>query len=155
MQSVSSNALPIVKPLTGRPHSHTLPSVGNTLAIMAARKNVLTILSANLRALMAESRDLTSSTRVATKAAIAQRTVNNLEHGRHDPHLSTIDAIAHAFNLEPYQLLCPAEERELFQVLRAWHVGTAQDRELLLAAAETVNRRHGSMAPLKAGTPHT
>jgi transcriptional regulator with XRE-family HTH domain len=123
---------------------------------MRNKRPILDVLAGNLRALMSDERHrvLSTSPKVAMRSGVAQRTVNNMQKGRHDPQLSTIEAIARAFNLSAYQLLCPSEDRDALKLLHAWQVGTASDRELLLAAAETVTRRHANHQP-KSSTPGT
>lgn len=146
---VSSNPLLVVKARRLFKVSTLLPIASNTLISMGGKKSAAAVLASNLRGLMADdrTRTLSSSPKVAARSGVAQRTVNNMEKARHDPHLSSIEAIARAFSLEPYQLLCPQDEKEFFQLVRAWHAGTPQERELLLAAAETVTRRHAAKAP--------
>jgi transcriptional regulator with XRE-family HTH domain len=110
---------------------------------MPSRHGTAAILAANLRALMLATFGRTSSPQVAKKSGVAQRTINNVEKGRFDPKLSTIDAIARVFGLEAYQLLCPVnEEKEFLRVAQAWQQADALGRELLAGAADTVIRRH-------------
>jgi transcriptional regulator with XRE-family HTH domain len=143
---VLSNPLLAVKRLDKALISYPLLRIGNRLLRGMGKKQALTVLAQNLRALMTGDSTLSSSPKLAAKSGVGQHTVNNLEKARHDPKLSTIEAIAHAFGLEVYQMLVPSDDRELLQVIRAWQQATPADRELVLAAAETIARRAASRA---------
>jgi transcriptional regulator with XRE-family HTH domain len=108
------------------------------------KKNILAVLGENLRRLMDAHPDLSSSPKMATKTGIAARTINNVENQRHDAKVGTVEAIAKAFGLQPYQLLCPTDDKEFFLVCKAWNLANESGRDLLLGAAETVIRRHGT-----------
>jgi transcriptional regulator with XRE-family HTH domain len=141
---VLSNTLLAVKRLDKRLISHPLLADGTSLLRSMGKKVALSLLATNLRALMKADADLSSSPKLAARSGVGQHTVNNLEKARHDPKLSTIEAIARAFGLEVYQLLVPSDDTAFLQVIRAWQQASPEDRELVLAAAETVARRAAS-----------
>jgi transcriptional regulator with XRE-family HTH domain len=118
------------------------------------KKSAIAVLAANVKLWMAEKFGRSSSPKLAAKSGVGQRTINNVEKARHDPKLSTIEAIARAFGIEPYQLLCPASEKEFLQVLAAWQHADQPGKELLLVAAETVMRRHGATDRLDKAPDH-
>lgn len=105
-----------------------------------SKKSVITILAENLRALMAATPALSSSPKVASKGGVSARTINNAEKARHDPKLSSVEAIARRFGLETYQLLIPSEDKDFFDLCRAWNQSNEVGRELMLGAAETALR---------------
>lgn len=65
------------------------------------------VLSANLKRLMAASEDLRTQAALGKKAKIDQRTVGRILNGEHSPQLKQIEAIAEAFDLLPWQILVP------------------------------------------------
>lgn len=79
------------------------------------------ILAENLAALMAAHKDLDSQPKVAaaTRGAIDQTTVGRVLKGQHSVQISTVEALAKAFDVEPYQLLIPGLNAKNPQVLRA------------------------------------
>jgi len=65
------------------------------------------VLSVNLKALMAASDSYKSQRQVAAKAGMDQRTVGRILNEEHSPTLVQLERLAGAFNLMPWQLLVP------------------------------------------------
>lgn len=108
------------------------------------KKSVIAVLAENLKALMSSTPDLSSSPKLARKAGVSARTVNNAENARHDPKLSSVEAIARAFGLDTHQLLTPAVDKSFLTLSSAWNEADELGRELMLNAAEIALRRaHG------------
>lgn len=108
------------------------------------KKSVIAVLAENLRALMAANPSLSSSPKMAKRSGVSARTVNNAGNARHDPKLSSVEAMAKSFGLEAYQLLVPSVEKKFLELCRAWNETDELGKELLVGAAETALRRaHG------------
>jgi DNA-binding XRE family transcriptional regulator len=110
------------------------------------KEKSLAVLAANLKALMERRPDLSSGAKLAKRSGIAQKTINNIENGRHDPKLSTVEALARAFNLRSHQLLCPTEEASFLVVAQAYAQTDDAGKHLLRLAAETLLKRDGDEA---------
>jgi transcriptional regulator with XRE-family HTH domain len=65
------------------------------------------ILAANLAALMAASKELTSQGKVGKRAGIDQRTVGRIRNQENPPTLEQVSKLAKAFGLEVWQLFVP------------------------------------------------
>jgi transcriptional regulator with XRE-family HTH domain len=63
------------------------------------------VLGANLTALMASNGDLNSNPKVSKKTGLGTGSVSRLRNGDVDANLSTLEKIAKAFELQPWQLL--------------------------------------------------
>ncbi|HZR03664.1 MAG TPA: helix-turn-helix transcriptional regulator [Burkholderiales bacterium] len=98
------------------------------------------ILAANLKRLMAGDPQLKSQRKLAEKCDVSQKGISNVLAERSDPQVSTIEKIAAAFKLEPYQLLLPSVDQSLLPIIQAYNLGDVA-RELLEIAAETARRR--------------
>lgn len=81
------------------------------------------ILAANLAALMAAHRKKALGTQTgvarATAGAVNQRTIGRILKGEHKAQIDTLEALAEAFGVEPYQLLVPGLNPRNPQVLRS------------------------------------
>ena len=85
---------------------------------------VQTILAANVRALMQANPSLKTQGAVADATrraglAIDQKTVGRVLKASHAVQLDTVQALAAAFGVEPYQLLIPGLDPKNPQILRA------------------------------------
>lgn len=65
------------------------------------------VLSANLKALMAASKGLSSQAALGRKCKLDQRTIGRIVLMEHSPTLRQLDKLARAFQLAPWQLLVP------------------------------------------------
>jgi transcriptional regulator with XRE-family HTH domain len=119
----------------------TLPEYGNTLLTMRKRTKIAMTLAANLKELMSLSQDLRTGPQVARRSGIAQKTINNIQHSRHDPKLSSVEALARAFGLQPHQLLCPLSDRDFLTIAVAYNRTDSIGRQLLTFAAESAEKR--------------
>ena len=118
--------------------------MGNTLHGMPRyipkRKSAGEVLAANLKALMASEANLSSGPKVAKASGVTRKSVNNLTENRHDPKLSSVEAIARAFGLDAYQILAPGIDNNLLAIFRAYNETGESGRELLTQAAEVALR---------------
>lgn len=116
-----------------------LPAVGNTLHGMPKnhrKKTAGEVLAANLKLLMSKDQNLSSGPKVAKASGVARKSINNMAENRHDPLLSSIEAIALAFGLEAYQLLAPGIDNNLLVIFRAYNETGESGKDLLTQAAE-------------------
>lgn len=102
-----------------------------------------TILAKNLAALMKASQLLKTQQAVATATKragkpIDQKTVSRILKAEVSVQLDTVQAIAAAFDVEPYQLLVPGLNPKNPQVLRA----LSPEEENLYRALELARRGH-------------
>ncbi len=132
--------------------SNPLLAVSNTLRGMA-KKPAAQILAENLRRLMGADASLSSGPKLARASGVSQKTINNIEKGRHDTRLSSIEKLARVFRLEPYIFLTPVDEN-ILPILRAYVQTDSRGRELLQSAADAVIMG-GHGRPSKAGASHT
>lgn len=116
------------------------------------RKSAVQVLAAHLNALMDADPASSSTLKLAARSGVKQRTINNAQKARHDPKLSTIEGLARAFRLEPYQLLCPTDDEKFLVLCRAWNEADPQGKELLMGAADVVLHRLSERRK-DAGTP--
>jgi len=100
------------------------------------KKSAGELLAENLKALMEADTNLSSGPKVAKASGVTRKSINNIGDNRHDPRLSSIEAIAEAFDLEPYQLLMPGLNSDLLLLYRAYNDANESGRELLTQAAE-------------------
>lgn len=70
-------------------------------------KRLRVIVAANVRRLMNRTRDLSSPTNLGAKAGVGKRTVNRLLGMKNAATLDTIEAVADALDVDPYELLIP------------------------------------------------
>ena len=90
------------------------------------------VLGANLRALMGSQPELSSNPKLAEKTKLGTGTISRLKNGQVDATVSTLEALAKAFDMAPWQLLVPnldpsnrptlqpvsEQERRLYERLR-------------------------------------
>jgi len=70
-------------------------------------KMTKTVLSTNIKALMAAHLTLNTQAALGRACGIDQRTVGRIINQEHSPALKQIESIAHAFDLQTWQLLVP------------------------------------------------
>lgn len=122
---------------------NSLPRMGNNLPSMSRTHKKLQAaeaLAENLSALMSADANLSTGPRVAKASGVSRKSINNISENRHDPKLSSVEAIAKAFGLEAYQLLVPGLDHELLAIFRAYSETDESGKYLLKAAAETVSK---------------
>lgn len=65
------------------------------------------VLGENLLALMKAHPDLGSNPKLATRTKLGTGTISRLKNGQVDANLETLERLAKAFHVEPWQLLVP------------------------------------------------
>jgi len=65
------------------------------------------VLGVNLSALMGIHAELSSNPLVAKKTGMSASTVHRMRHGEVNATLLTVDKLAHAFKVQPWELLTP------------------------------------------------
>ena len=70
------------------------------------KNNTNGVLARNLRKLM-EASEINSQLKLAAAAGVAQTNISNILRGTVSPTLDTVEKIAAAYNLQPYQLIWP------------------------------------------------
>lgn len=66
------------------------------------------VLGANLSALMAAHTELKSNPTVAKKTGMSSSTIHRMRHGQVDATLRTLEKLAAAFSVRPWELLVPS-----------------------------------------------
>lgn len=84
--------------------------------------------------------NLSTGPKVAKASGVSRKSINNIAEGRHDPRLSSIEAIAKAFRLEPYQIIAPSLDENLLVIFRSYMDSDDSGRDLITAAAETADK---------------
>jgi DNA-binding XRE family transcriptional regulator len=109
----------------------------------------LEVLAANLALLMADPRfaHVSTGNKLAAVSGVSQKTINNIQRKRFDPKISTVATLARTFRLEPYQMLLPLVDKSFVTVCTAYTMKSDRDRDLLVAAAETILRRNAQDLP--------
>jgi transcriptional regulator with XRE-family HTH domain len=144
MVGIMGNGFPIVKCGTAQRAGSALPAMGNTLHAMPKNHKKLRaagILAENLKTLMAADADLSTGPKVAKASGVSRKSINNIAENRHDPKLSSIEAIAKAYRLDAYQMLAPGIDNNLLAIFRAYRETSESGRELLTQAAEVALKR--------------
>jgi transcriptional regulator with XRE-family HTH domain len=140
MSSISSRHLSKVtlscQGVSDKPMNPLLLRVGNTLLGMGTKKNLKSVVAENLAALQKTRPDLSSSHKLAKASGVAQRTISNALLGKHDLRISTLEAIAKTFGVDPYQLLLAQYDHNLYRLLAAWGDTDDRGREMLTTVAE-------------------
>lgn len=108
-------------------------------------KVISSTLSANLKGLMADVKyGLESQPKVASKAKVGQRTVGRALKGEVSITVGSLEGLAHAFGIAPWQLLHPTLGRMpgtdpndplLFQLINFWGQLSQESRDKILAEA--------------------
>lgn len=105
----------------------------------AAMRKLLTsgqVLSANLKRLMDDAKPPITQMAVSKVSGIPQRTISRIKRGEVSPTLNSIDGLAKAFGLLPWQLLVQDMDPKNPPLLRS---ASPEEKELydrILAAAE-------------------
>jgi transcriptional regulator with XRE-family HTH domain len=93
------------------------------------------VLGDNLRTLMAAHAELGSNPKLAAKTRLGTGTISRMKNGAVDANLDTLERIAHAFGMEPWQLLVPGLEAKNLPTLQPI---SEQERKLYARIAEAV-----------------
>lgn len=93
------------------------------------------VLGENLAALMAARPELDSNPKVAAKTRLGTGTISRLRNGMVDANLDTLERIAKAFEVEPWQLLVPGLTPANLPTLQPI---SEQERKLYARIAEAV-----------------
>jgi Predicted transcriptional regulator len=93
------------------------------------------VLGVNLSALMKDHAELNSNPTVAKKTGMSASTIHRMRHGQVDATLRTVEKLAEAFKVQPWELLTPGFNPE--------HRGTAKPvsekvRQLLAEVAREI-----------------
>ena len=97
-------------------------------------------LAKNLRALL-KAHDM-SGPKLAIKAGIDRKSVNNMVNARFNPDLDNVDAVAKVFGLTAWQLIMPDVSMafpmasDVRKLLERYSSATEQDRQTILTIAE-------------------
>lgn len=137
------NTLPDVKEARTKPCGNALPAMGNTLHGMPKNQKKMpagAILAQNLKMLLQTDRILNSGPKVAKASGVSRKSINNIADNRHDPHLSSVEAIAKAYGIEAYQILTPGLDNNLLAIYRVYSETDESGRDLIAAAAEAVRK---------------
>lgn len=98
------------------------------------------IVAENIKTLIAANE--TTAPRVAEKAGIDRKTLNNMLNGRFEPNLSNVDAVAGVFGLSAWQLLrhdlkdSLVQSQIVDQLIEDFYSASAEGREKILGIAE-------------------
>lgn len=76
--------------------------------VVALQNDLRGHLARNIEALMDARLELDSQTKIAEKAGVSQSTVGRAYRGEAGTRLETVEALASAFDLDPWQLLWPS-----------------------------------------------
>jgi DNA-binding Xre family transcriptional regulator len=89
-----------------------------------------------------------SESMLAQETSLAKKTVNNLINVRHDIKISTIEAVARALKIQPWELLmrgAPITDRDaLGNLVDRYSKSSAEGREMILKIAER-EARYGKL----------
>jgi transcriptional regulator with XRE-family HTH domain len=89
------------------PYPHPMPQKRSGKDEVSTASSTAKVLGANLQALMASHSDLNSNPKLAKKTGLGTGSVSRLRNGEVDPTLSTLEKVAKAFDIAPWQLLVP------------------------------------------------
>lgn len=141
--------------------SHTWESLDPTIPFMDT--NATEVLAATLRRLCAPGQRFESITALGARADLGKSTVDRLKKGESAPTLTTLDKIAHAYSLQPWQMLVPdvdpAHPPKLYSdvlepqdiaMLDAFQLLTIPEREGLIAQALAILRERDARKSLRA-----
>jgi|GEM_PF-3007830 len=104
------------------------------------RKKPAKLVADNIKVLIESNQ--TTAPRVAEKAGIDRKTLNNMLNGRFEPTLTNVDAVAAVFGLESWQLLRHDLQNSLVQanviekLIDDFYDATDEDRQKILGVAE-------------------
>ena len=112
---------------------------------MATKKrNMLDVLADNLLAHMGlpGNEAISTGPKLAGVAKVDRKTLNNILNRRVYPQLDSVEKLAKALKVDPYLLLCPAEDQQFATVCKAYSV-SEEGREYLVFSANVVLQKHG------------
>jgi hypothetical protein len=91
----------------------------------------------NVSALMKKAYGSENINRLAREAKLGPATIQGIKDADRSVRLSTIEKVAKAFKVEPWQLLAPGLSDEKFlDLLLVWQETDGRGRRMLLTAAE-------------------
>ena len=98
------------------------------------------VLSANLNRLMDEPDPPITQVAVSKVSGLPQRTISRIKRGEVSPQLDSIDALARAFGLSPWQLLVPGLDPRNPPLLRSASPEEKALYDRILAAAQELSK---------------
>lgn len=119
---------------------------------MSRRITALEVLAENLRLYMVR-KGIESEAELAKLSKVSQKSINNILNRRHDPYLSTVNKLSSALGIEPYHLLCPAEDDKFLAVCQAWAQSDERGRDDLQTIAEAMIKKRDSRETEERGFP--
>lgn len=111
---------------------------------MAPKTTPRKTLAHNLKILMT-ARNL-GTPEVAKQSGVDKKTINNLLHGRFDPRLDKVEAVARVFGLNAWQLIVPGmaesqiEDGKLQDILDSYAMTDSAGRDSIASVAEMAAR---------------
>lgn len=134
------NNFPTVKRFLPMRKGSRFPASSNSIPDMTSRKrNALEVLADNLLSQMAlpGNEDRSSGPKLAAVAKVDRKSVNNILNKRHYPQLDLVEKLAKALRVDPYILLCPAEDQQFATVCKAYSL-VPDSREYLIFTAKAI-----------------
>lgn len=98
------------------------------------------VLGKNLQTLMASQADLCSNPKLAKRTGLGTGTISRLRNGDVDANLDTLERLATAFHVQPWQLLVPNIEPASLPVLQSVN---EQERRLYERIRDAVKEIQG------------
>lgn len=111
-------------PDSSKKHPSSVSQRHKTAIVLGANVSALMVASAHKPGAMSLGTDLSSNPKLAKKTGLGTGTISRLRNGSVNANLETLDAIAKAFDVEPWQLLVPGMDPNNTPVLQ-----TAGDSE--------------------------
>lgn len=98
------------------------------------RKPVVEVLAENVIKILEKNKE--SGSTVSGRRGPTTKTINNIVNRRHKPTLKSIEKLARALGIEPYQLLCPIQDGDFLTIIRAYNETDDRGRETLVDNAQ-------------------
>jgi transcriptional regulator with XRE-family HTH domain len=98
------------------------------------------VLAENLKALIEANK--TTAPRVAEKAGLDRKTINNMLNGRYNPNLDVVESVASVFGLNGWQILrhdlkdSLVQAHVIDQLIEYFYAASPEDREKISGVAE-------------------
>jgi DNA-binding XRE family transcriptional regulator len=98
------------------------------------------VLAANLKAMIEVNH--TTAPRVAEKAGLDRKTINNMLNGRYNPNLDVVEAVAGVFGLNSWQMLrhdlpdSLVHAKIIDKLIDDFYAASPEDREKISGVAE-------------------
>lgn len=110
-----------------------------------ARKPAKKRLADTLKGLMETRPDLSSGPKLAVVSGVSQKTINNIQRGRCDTRISTIEKLAAVFRVDPLIFFAPSDGN-LLTLIQAYELTDERGRDgLSLAAKIAMEGRNGGV----------